>query len=108
MGVSGSPLSACLEDPKLRRVEVPEATGSPWEPLVPATPAGIHHLKAQLARLLLLAKAHLHLLSIMCKHPHYKALQSGACERLQKAALAATITEGRTAHLKATCLAATC
>ena len=51
MGVSGSPLSACLEDPKLRTVEVPEAMGSPWEPLVPPTPADIDYHKAQPAQL---------------------------------------------------------
>ena len=51
MGVSGSPLSACLEDPKLRTVEVPEAMGSPWGPLVPPTPADIDHHEAQPAQL---------------------------------------------------------
>ena len=51
MGVSGSPLSACLEDPRLRTVEVPEAMGSSWELLVPPTPADTDHNKAQPAQL---------------------------------------------------------
>ena len=54
MGVSGSPLSARLKNRQLRRAELPEATGSPWEPMLPPAPAGIHHTEALLAQLSLL------------------------------------------------------